>query len=266
MIAEIQNVDQLLSVSGVTLGYPGVIALSGIDFEVHKGEFIGIVGPNGSGKSTLLKGLLGLLPLQAGTIHFHGSDHQQIRLIRKKIGYVPQKNKNDLQFPALVREVVLMGLYAQIGWLRQPKKIHREMALESLKSVGMLEFSDRPIGELSGGQQQRVMIARALVASPQLLLLDEPTASVDIYAQRAILEILENLNRQMGITILMVSHDINEIVHSCDKILLLNGNVCIFGTPNQVLTKDNLKAVYGDRIYVYDHHGHPHVLVGDFSE
>ncbi|HBE78416.1 MAG TPA: hypothetical protein DDW65_11660, partial [Firmicutes bacterium] len=120
MIAEIQNIDQLVSVSGVTLGYPGVIALSGIDFEVHKGEFIGIVGPNGSGKSTLLKGLLGLLPLQAGTIHFHGSDHQQIRLIRKRIGYVPQKNKNDLQFPALVREVVLMGLYAQIGWLRQP--------------------------------------------------------------------------------------------------------------------------------------------------
>ncbi|HBE80705.1 MAG TPA: ABC transporter ATP-binding protein, partial [Firmicutes bacterium] len=154
----------------------------------------------------------------------------------------------------------------QIGWLRQPQKIHREMALESLKNVGMAEFSERPIGELSGGQQQRVMIARALVASPQLLLLDEPTASVDIYAQRAILEILEKLNRQMGITILMVSHDINEIVHSCDKILLLNGNVNIFGTPNQVLTKDNLKEVYGDRIYVYDHHGHPHVLVGDFSE
>lgn len=266
MINQIKNDFRILSVSGVTLGYPGVIALSGINFEVNRGEFLGIVGPNGSGKSTLLKGLLGLLPLKSGQIHFHSNDNQSIRSIRKLIGYVPQKNKNDLHFPALVREVVLMGLYAQIGWLHQPRKIHLQRALESLKNVGMLEFSERPISELSGGQQQRVMIARALAANPQLLILDEPTASVDIYAQRSILELLENLNKQMGITILMVSHDINEIVHSCDKILLLNGSVNIFGTPNQVLTKDNLKAVYGDRIYVYEHHGHPHVLVGDFNE
>ena len=265
MIIEAKSDNKLLSVSGVTLGYPGVIALSNIGFEVRMGEFIGIVGPNGSGKSTLLKALLGLLPLQSGTIDFYGYSTNQILSIRKEIGYVPQKNKNDLQFPALVREVVLMGLYAQIGWLRQPKKIHREMALESLKMVEMAEFSERSIGELSGGQQQRVMIARALVANPDLLMLDEPTASVDIYAQRSILEILEKLNHENGITILMVSHDINEIVHFCDRILLLNGNVNIFGTPNQVLTKDNLKAIYGERIYVYDHHGHPHVLVGDFN-
>jgi manganese/zinc/iron transport system ATP- binding protein len=114
--------SNIFSLSGVTLGYPGVIALSNISFEVSKGEFIGIVGPNGSGKSTLLKGILGLLPLQAGIIDFHGYGNNQIVSIRKQIGYVPQKNKNDLQFPALVREVVLMGLYAKIGWLRQPQK------------------------------------------------------------------------------------------------------------------------------------------------
>jgi ABC-type Mn2+/Zn2+ transport system ATPase subunit len=256
----------LLTVSGVTIGYSGLVALSGLNFTINRGEFVGIVGPNGSGKSTLLKGLLGLLPLQAGQIVFHDKNDLSIRLMRKQIGYVPQKNKNDQQFPALVREVVLMGLYAQIGWFRHPKATHREMALESLRDVGMLEFSERPIGELSGGQQQRVMIARALVANPSILMLDEPTASVDIYAQRSILETLEKLNKERGMTIMMVSHDINEIVHFCDKILLLNGHINIFGDPNSVLTKENLKAVYGDRIYVYDHHGHPHILVGDFNE
>jgi ABC-type Mn2+/Zn2+ transport system ATPase subunit len=274
MITETMNKNQpLLSFSGVTLGYPGVIALHDIDFEIHPGEFIGIIGPNGSGKSTLLKGVLGLLKPMAGEIVFHGDDFSKLsglkkhlNLIRRRIGYVPQKNKNDLHFPATVKEVVLMGLYSQIGWFHPVQKIHREKALESLRMVGMAEFCDRPIGELSGGQQQKVMIARALVSSPDLLMLDEPTASIDVYAQNMILETLERLNREQRITILMVSHDINEIVHFCDKILLLNGGFSKFGIPNQVLTKENLKSVYGDRIYVHDHHGHPHILVGDFYE
>jgi ABC-type Mn2+/Zn2+ transport system ATPase subunit len=266
MNTELIENQNILSLSGVTLGYPGVIALSNISFEVKPGEFIGVVGPNGSGKSTLLKGILGLIPVQAGEIRFNGYNHNQLKLIRKRLGYVPQKNKNDINFPALVREVVLMGLYSQIGWFRQPKKVHHELALKSLAIVGMLDFNERPIGELSGGQQQRVMIARALVANPEILMLDEPTASVDLYAQRTILETLETLNQEQGITILMVSHDINEIVHFCDKILLLNGSVNKFGTPNEVLTKNNLKSVYGDRIYVHDHQGHPHILVGDFGE
>lgn len=265
--------QRLLSFSGVTLGYPGIIALRDIDFEIHPGEFIGIIGPNGSGKSTLLKGILGLLKPLAGEIVFHGDDLSKIsrlkkhlNLVRRQIGYVPQKNKNDLHFPATVKEVVLMGLYSQIGWFHPVQKIHREKALESLRMVGMTEFGNRPIGELSGGQQQKVMIARALVSNPDLLMLDEPTASIDVYAQNMILETLERLNRENGITILMVSHDINEIVHFCDKILLLNGGFSKFGIPNQVLTKENLKLVYGDRIYVHDHHGHPHILVGDFYD
>ncbi len=274
MITETMNKNQpLLSFSGVTLGYPGVIALHDIDFEIHPGEFIGIIGPNGSGKSTLLKGVLGLLKPMAGEIVFHGDDFSKLsglkkhlNLIRRRIGYVPQKNKNDLHFPATVKEVVLMGLYSQIGWFHPVQKIHREKTLESLKLVGMAEFCNRPIGELSGGQQQKVMIARALVSNPDLLMLDEPTASIDVYAQNMILETLERLNREQRITILMVSHDINEIVHFCDKILLLNGGFSKFGIPNQVLTKENLKSVYGDRIYVHDHHGHPHILVGDFYE
>ncbi|HEX7713159.1 MAG TPA: metal ABC transporter ATP-binding protein [Bacillota bacterium] len=261
-----QAQEPLLIVSGVTLGYPGIIALTNITFTVNQGEFIGIAGPNGSGKSTLLKGILSLLPVQSGVIRYCGYEDRSTRLIRKHIGYVPQKNKTDVHFPALVREVVLMGLYAQIGWVRRPQKIHYQMVLDSLQSVGMADYSEHPIGELSGGQQQRVMIARALVSKPRLLILDEPTAAVDIYAQRSILDTLEKLNREKEVTILMVSHDINEIVHSCDKIILLNRNLSVFGTANEVLTRENLVQVYGDRIYVYEHHGHPHVLVGDFDE
>ncbi len=266
MIATEKRSEPVLQVSGVTLGYPGVIALSNVSFEVQKGEYVGIIGPNGSGKSTLLKGILGLLKVYSGTIRCNGYSQTQLKLFRKNMGYVPQKSKNDLQFPALVREVVLMGLYAQIGWFRHPQKIHRQMALESLRAVGMADFSERSIGDLSGGQQQRVLIARALVANPQILMLDEPTASVDLYAQSAILESLEKLNKERQITILMVSHDINEIVHSCHKILLLNGQRSQFGTPREVLTKERLRTIYGSRIYVHDHQGHPHILVGDFDE
>lgn len=255
----------LLHLSGVTLGYPGVIALSKVDFSINRGEFLGIIGPNGSGKSTLLKGILGLLPPLEGDIFLFGTSYKNNN-IRKKIGYVPQKSRNEAGFPASVKEVVMMGLYSQIGWLRHPQSIHHQMVERSLARVGMAELSNRPIGELSGGQYQKVMIARALVNEPELLVLDEPTAAVDISAQRAILELLEKLNRELGMTILMVSHDINEIVHFCDRILLLNGTVCAFGTPAEVLTKEHLKSVYGDRVFIYDHHGHPHVMAGDFDD
>jgi ABC-type Mn2+/Zn2+ transport system ATPase subunit len=264
--------NRFLSLSGVTLGYggtissPGVIAVSNISFTVNAGEFVGIIGPNGSGKSTLLKGILGLLKVLAGQIGYPGFGEASLSLVRQQIGYVPQKSKNDISFPALVKEVVLMGLYSRIGWVRPIRSNHWEKVYDSLRVVGMDEFSDRPIGSLSGGQQQRVMIARALVTDPQLLMLDEPTASVDISAQQEILDTLAKLNQEQGMTIMMVTHDINEIVHSCDKILLINGSFNCFGTPGEALTKVNLKKVYGDRIYVHDHHGHPHILVGDFDE
>ncbi len=255
----------LLQLSEVTLGYPGVIALPDLNFQINRGEFLGIIGPNGSGKSTLLKGILGLIRPLEGDIFLFGTSNRN-HDIQKKIGYVPQKNKSEAGFPASVKEVVMMGLYSQIGWLRFPKAVHHQLVEQSLARVGMADLSHRPIGELSGGQFQKVMIARALVNNPELLVLDEPTAAVDISAQRSILELLEKLNREQGMTILIVSHDINEIVHFCDRILLLNGAVCAFGSPAEVLTKENLRDVYGDRVFIYDHHGHPHVMVGDFDD
>lgn len=262
-MAQLQQ-QPILSVSGVTIRYPGVIALSGIEFEVQPGEFVGIVGPNGSGKSTLLKGILGLNRIQAGEIRVNGVDCREKSKFRAQIGYVAQKNQGETQFPVTVREVVVMGLYAKLGWFKQPREEHWQQVTDSLKLVGMEAFEDRSFWELSGGQQQRVIIARALVGKPQLLFLDEPTSAVDISAQFEILELLERLNREAGMTIIMVSHDINEIVHFCDKVLLLDRTMRGFGTPDQVVTRENLVPIYGDRIFVYDHNGHPHVLVGDF--
>lgn len=272
MITEARQTENILEVSHLSLGYggslgaPPVLALKDINFQIREGEFLGIVGPNGSGKSTLLKGILGRLPVLEGEIRYRQVPVRKMQQLRKAIGYVPQKNKNDTHFPALVKEVTLMGLYAQIGWFHRPQKIHFEKAMHALEMVGMADFSERAIGSLSGGQQQRVMIARALAADPDLLILDEPTASVDVSAQNMILELLEKLNREQKMTILMVSHDINEMVHVCHKILLLGGSGSRFGTPSEVLTKENLKMIYGDRIYVYNHDGHPHILVGDFRE
>lgn len=255
----------VLRLSGATFGYPGTPVLSEVSFAVNEGEFIGVIGPNGSGKSTMIKGILGLVPRFAGEVEILGRNQGGDARIRKKIGYVPQQDDLDRAFPALVGEVVLMGLYAEIGWVRRPKKEHWARVDEVLARMNLSDLRYRPIGELSRGQQQRVMIARALVSHPALLFLDEPTAAVDLVAQHAILELLERLNKEWGVTVLMVTHDVNEIVHFADKLLLLNRRVVGYGEPAAVLTKERLGEIYGDRVLVYDHEGHPHVLVGDFN-
>lgn len=256
--------EPILRFSEVILGYPGTVALSGVSFSVARGEFVGIFGPNGSGKSTLLKGILGFLPPLRGEIVVAGRRTRELHRARRLIGYCPQREEPG-GFPATALEVVLMGLYPKIGWIRRPGRDHREKARAALRLVGMEECADRLVGELSGGQWQRLLIARALVAEPEILLLDEPTAAADISAQAAIIETIEGLHRERGLTVLMVSHDINEIVHSCQRVLLLNREMIGFGPPEEVLTLANLRRVYGNRVFVYHHEGHPHVLVGDFD-
>ncbi|NLG85128.1 MAG: metal ABC transporter ATP-binding protein [Firmicutes bacterium] len=256
--------EPLLSLADVSLGYGEKPVLSGVSFAVARGEFVGIFGPNGSGKSTLLKGILGLLAPLEGEIEVAGYKNRELVRARRLIGYCPQQ-ENPGGFPATALEVVLMGLYAKLGWFRRPGRDHRRQAREALEAVGMEEYAEHLFAELSGGQRQRVFLARALVADPAILLLDEPTAAVDIAAQASILVTIERLHRERGLTVLMVSHDINEIVHSCQKILLLHRGVVGYGPPAAVLTLSNLQKVYGPRVLVYQHHGHPHVLVGDFD-
>lgn len=263
IIEENSKKEPILEISGVTIAYSGRIALADVSFAVYPGEFVGIIGPNGSGKSTLLKGILSINQILNGNISINGVDCHG-KKVRRQIGYVAQTNQAETEFPVNAREVVVMGLYAQMGWFKRPKAEHWQRVLHSLEMVGMADFAEHPFWKLSGGQQQRVLIARALVANPQLLFLDEPTSAVDISAQYEILELLERLNREEKMTVLMVGHDINEIVHVCDKIALLDKRLCAYGTPNEVLSKENLTQVYGNRVFVYDHNGHPHVLVGDF--
>ncbi|MCL6615325.1 MAG: metal ABC transporter ATP-binding protein, partial [Firmicutes bacterium] len=244
--------EPFLSLTDVSLGYAGRAVLSGVSFTVARGEFVGIFGPNGSGKSTLLKGILGLLPPLAGEIVVAGYRTQELSRARRSIGYCPQQ-EDPGGFPVMALEVVLMGLYPKLGWFRRPKRGHREQAREALRWVGMEEYGGHLLAGLSAGQRQRVLLARALVGEPEILLLDEPTAAVDIAAQAAILATIERWHRERGLTVLMVSHDINEIVHSCQKVLLLNRGVVAFGPPEEVLTLPNLQRVYGQRVFVYQH-------------
>lgn len=256
----------VLRMDRAALGYQGLAAVSDLSLEISGGEYIGVIGPNGAGKSTFIRGILGLVPLLAGEIAVFDQPRSALAAVRKKLGYVPQKNAHEKMFPVTALEVVLMGLYARIGWFRRPRREDWDQAYESLSAVGLAGIARIPFDELSGGQQQRVLMARALAGRPDLLLLDEPTAGVDIAARDTILGIIEELNKTRGLTVIMVSHDVNEIVHFCDRILLLNRRMIGFGRPNEVLTVENLRPVYGARVFIYDHRGHPHLLVGDFHD
>ena len=256
--------EPLVSLRDVGLGYGGKPVLTRVSFSVARGEFVGVFGPNGSGKSTLLKGILGLLPPLYGEIVVAGYKTRELGCARRLIGYCPQQ-ENPGDFPATALDVVLMGLYAKLGWFHRSGRKERRQAREALRAVGMEEYAGHLFADLSAGQRQRVLLARALAADPQLFLLDEPTSAVDIAAQASILTTIERLHRERGLTVLMVSHDINEIVHFCQKVLLVFHGVVGFGPPGEVLTLANLRRIYGPRVLVYEHHGHPHVLVGDFD-
>ncbi|OEF99377.1 hypothetical protein BHF71_01965 [Vulcanibacillus modesticaldus] len=200
--------EKVVEIKNLTFRYDNRIILKDINLTINKGEFFGLIGPNGSGKSTLLKLILGLLKLQQGEIILFGKG-RDVCQDWDKIGYVSQKaNSFNTGFPATVFEVVSMGLIGQKRLFRRLNREDRERVLEVIRLVGLFDLEKRNIGKLSGGQQQRVFIARALVKKPQLLILDEPTVGIDSESTRKFFYLLEKLNKEMGITIIMVSHDI----------------------------------------------------------
>ena len=209
----------LLTLDKLTFAYDQQIVLDNVSFEVDKGDFVAIIGPNGGGKSTLLKNILSIYKPLDGTIKFLQKD---IKENINRIGYVPQNTDINIHFPIKVIEVVLMGRNIektnmfQIGYSSNDKKC----ALNALKQVGMEKFADKKIGDLSGGQRQRVMIARALCSNPILLILDEPTANIDIQGQKQIYKLLSQLNKH--ITIIVVSHDISVILQYATKVIYVN--------------------------------------------
>lgn len=265
--------DHTLEYRGVSFAYPGVEtpALSSISFAVHAGERLGILGPNGGGKSTLLKLTLGLLDLQAGEIRVCGRSPREARR-EGLVGYVPQKVDAELAFPLSVRQIVTMPLVVNLApWKRVPSEtLHR--ADEALSMVGASELAERPIGALSGGQLQRVMIARAIAPRPKLLLLDEPTVGIDVAGQRRFAELLQSLRERLGVTIVVVSHDIRTIAAGCDRVACLARTLHFHDAPSglspQVLGevfRHDIAEVFGD-VHVDAHAAAScHVDAGDHA-
>ena len=233
-----------VTVENLTVAYHKKPVLREVDLLVPSGQLIGIVGPNGAGKSTLMKSILDLVPRVSGDVQICGKPYH---IQRKLIGYVPQRESVDWDFPTNALDVVLMGRYGHIGWLRRPSKQDREIAMNCLEKVGMADFADRQISQLSGGQQQRVFLARALAQDASIYFMDEPFAGVDAATERAIMTLLGELKAQ-GKTVLVVHHDLQTVTEYFDWLLLLNIRKIAFGPTETVFTEENLQKTYGGRL------------------
>jgi len=231
----------IVSVNQLTASYRKNKVLERVSFDVQPGTMTSIVGPNGAGKSTLLKVMLELHPRLSGSVAFFGSAYNKVK---SRVGYVPQRGSVDWDFPTNALDVVMMGLYGQIGWLRWPKRAHREKAMAALADMGMADYAERQISQLSGGQQQRVFLARALVQDADLYFLDEPLAGVDAATERAIMDTLKILKNK-GRTVMVVHHDLQTVEDYFDHVLLLNRTVIAHGPTGDIFTKENIYRTYG---------------------
>ncbi len=237
--------DEILpiKVRNLSVTYRTEPALWNIDLDFPEGKMIAIVGPNGAGKSTLIKAVMGLVPITAGKISVYDKSYSKQR---SKVAYVPQRGSVDWDFPTDALDVVEMGLYGKLGWLRRPNSQTREKARKCLEKVGLADYADRQIGQLSGGQQQRVFVARALAQDPQIYLMDEPLNGVDAITEETILSILENLRKE-GKTIVMVHHDLQTVDKYFDWVVMLNRNLVAGGPIKEVFTRKNLDRAYQEK-------------------
>jgi manganese/zinc/iron transport system ATP- binding protein len=235
-----------IEVHDLTVAYRTQPVLWDVDLHLPENRLIAIVGPNGAGKSTLLKAILGLVRPITGWVEIFGEPYEKRR---SWVGYVPQRESVDWDFPTTALDVVTMGLYGRMGWFRRPAKRHRETALECLEKVGLREMAGRQISQLSGGQQQRVFLARALAQDARLYLMDEPFAGVDATTERAILTLLKEL-RSQGRTVVAVHHDLQTVADYFDRVVLLNMRLVAEGPVSETFTPENLQRTYGGRLTV----------------
>lgn len=252
----------MIEVKAVFFRYQKDWVLNNISFQVKKGEFLGIIGPNGSGKTTLLKILYRLLSPECGEVLLESRSLQKMDRIEisKKIGVVAQET--HILFPFRVIEVVLMGRNPYMRHLIFETKKDLEIAKRAMELTEISSLSDRFIDELSGGERKRVFIARALTQEPEIILLDEPTANLDMHHQIDFLNLIQSLNKEKGLTIIMATHDINISSEFCNRIILLqNGNIFKMGTPSEVITQENIEKVYGCKVLVDKNpfSGMPHI-------
>ncbi|MGB0369857.1 MAG: metal ABC transporter ATP-binding protein [Opitutales bacterium] len=235
-----------LEVHDLTVAYHKKPVLYGVDLQIPKGQLVGILGPNGAGKSTLIKSIMGMIPASGGWIKIFGQPYK--KAIRR-VGYVPQRESVDWDFPVTVMDVVLMGRYGRLGLFQRPSKADRELAEHCLEKVNMLSFRERQIANLSGGQQQRVFLARALAQESDLYFMDEPFTGVDATTEAAIVTILKEL-KEAGKTILVVHHDLATAQEYFDMLVMLNMRLVAYGKTEDVYTYEILQKTYGGRLSI----------------
>ena len=241
------NKELAIHVEDLTVAYHDKPVLWDVDWDVPVGVLMAVVGPNGAGKTTLIKTLLGLIKPVAGKILFFNLPYQQVR---QRIAYVPQRTSVDWDFPTTVLDVVLMGRYGRLGWIKRPGAADRQAAMEALEKVGLQQFAHRQISRLSGGQQQRVFLARALTQEADLYLMDEPFQQVDATTEHAIVNILKELKKEQK-TVVVVHHDLQTIREYFDWVTLLNVRKIACGPVDSVFTEENLRLTYGGHIPVF---------------
>jgi len=243
----------LVRIERATLGYtPGSPVLEGVDLAIARGDFLGVVGPNGSGKSTLLRAILGVLAPGSGTVR---------RQRGVRFGYVPQRSALDPIYPLRAIDVVLMGLFGELGFFRRPGRDARERARRALDAAGMGALADRLYRELSGGQQQRTLVARALVSEPDLLVLDEPTNDLDLAGERDVMDLVSRLHAA-GRTVVLVSHMLNVVAAYVRRLALIGRGRLSVGSIEDMLRPDRLEALYGVPVTIAEVAGRKVVVTG----
>jgi ABC-type Mn2+/Zn2+ transport system ATPase subunit len=243
----------ILAFEHADLGYGRYKVLSDLNLIIDEGDFLGIIGPNGTGKTTMLKAMLGILKPIGGQVR---------RNAGARFAYVPQRQFIDEVFPLTAMDVALMGRYPLLSVFGRPSQRDRDLALQCLGHVGVADLAGRPYRDLSGGQKQRTLIARALAAEPQVLILDEPTNDMDIGSEHAIMELLKHLHDVDKITIVMVSHLLNVVANYARKLALIDGGLRMVGNTEDILSSKNLSDVYETQIAVADCSGRRIVLTG----
>lgn len=247
-------ISYAIEVEDLTVAYDKKPVLWDIDLHIPKSKILAVVGPNGAGKTTLIKAMLGLLKPVSGTVRFLNLGDKEIisvdqmkdRRLINKIAYVPQSGSVDWDFPATVKDVVLMGCYGKLGWIKRPRKVDHDLTMQTLQQVGMENYANRQISQLSGGQQQRVFLARALAQEADIYFMDEPFKGVDAKTEKAIVDLFRSL-KNAGKTVIVVHHDLDSVQEYFDWVTLINLKVIASGPVKEVFTAENITTAYQTR-------------------
>jgi len=248
----------IFDVENLSFSVHGQGILQNISFQVFNGEYIAVIGPNGGGKTTLIRMLLGLEKPTSGEIKIFG---KKLKLFKEwyKIGYVPQRASHvDINFPATVEDIVKMGRIAKRGVFAGMSQEDKATVEDAMRKMDIVNLKNKMVGTLSGGQRQRVMIARALASSPEVLILDEPNTGVDVKSQQRFYKLLAKLNREEGITILFITHDIGVIADDIGRLFTINQKATICNDPKKALSCEDMSELYGIEAHLIHNHKHEH--------